>query len=84
MQASDRDAAPIIKPNNHPAPLGINPCVLSTGDAIAIATACHDQKRLKRSGVQKLSNIRDHAWQATQKIQQTQAVEGCKSRRTEE
>lgn len=60
VQASDRDACVLIKPNHDPAALWIQTGVISTGDAVPPAAACNNGKRFEWAGFQVLTNIANH------------------------
>lgn len=60
MRTSKRNATVILEPNHDAAALGIGARMIRTGNAITIAVARDDEKGLKWTGEQELSNIRNH------------------------
>src|SRR5438132_1315976 len=63
VQPGDNHAAFVIEPYNNPASLRVDCGVVSTGNAIPISIASDDNKRLKQSSVQKLTDVTYHASQ---------------------
>ena len=73
VQAGYDYAALIIEPHDDPAALGINGGVIGARDSIPIPADRDNDERLEGSGLQKMTNVSDHARQPTRMAQRGQA-----------
>jgi hypothetical protein len=60
MQAGNRHAAIVVKPNDHPTAMGMNVGVVRAGDVVTMAAAGDNGERLERACLQIGPQIRNH------------------------
>ncbi len=60
MQTGDGHAAIVVEPDDHSISGRTDSSVIGRGNAVAIATARDNEKRLERTGLQILAYLRSH------------------------